>query len=615
MSKLIGTAGHVDHGKTSLVRALTGIDADRLPDEKRRGLTIDIGFAHVELEDFGRVSVVDVPGHERFVANMLVGAMGMDVVMLCVAADQGVMPQTIEHFQVVQLLPVEKLVVVMTRRDLADADTAEIARLQVEELLAPTRFAGAPFLEVDSLKGTGIAELKSALVDALRAAEVVKEGLWYLPVDRVFTKPGFGTIVTGTLARGVIKVGEPCVVLPQGEKTRAKGIQAHGKSTGEADAGTRVALNLAQVGVDEITRGDVIAEPGACFVTECTDVRMVWLERPKHGARIRISVGSDEVIGKVMHNDHDETLAQLRTERPTVVAKEQAVIIRTYSPMRVIGGGRVLVPEARVRRKNAPAGELTTDDPASGSLVAQIVAKFPQGAPTSEVIRLLGMGQQQAADAIEAAKQSGEILGFAGLWFTGQVFRDNCEALTNALKRLHESEPAKAMLPREQAVKVAGLSWRGKALDRIVTQLHHERVIRVSGTNICLAEHRPQLNQRQQALLDRVVELLTEAGYSVPAPHEMNDKLNVPPQAITEILRTGVESGILIRLDDNVFYTQEQFGGFVEEVRRLMTGKRFSAAEYKEAVGTSRKYAIPILEHMDSLGVTMRQGDVRIVKA
>jgi selenocysteine-specific elongation factor len=610
MAQLIGTAGHVDHGKTTLIKALTGVDTDRLPEEKKRGLTIDIGFAAIDLPEVGRISIVDVPGHERFVANMLVGALGMDVVMLCVAADQGVMPQTVEHFSVVKLLPVEKLVVALTRADLADADTLELAQMQVVDLLEGTRFEGAAQVPVSAVSSLGIEELKSELVRLLKLRESVKAGKWYLPVDRVFSRPGHGTVVTGTLARGSLTIGGPCVVMPRGMKTRAKSIHSHGESSGEVLAGQRVALNLAGVDLDEVERGNVVCEAGACFATELFDARIEWVEKPKHGARVRVSVGADEVMAKVIHNDHDESLVQLRVERICVVAKDQPLIVRSYSPPHVLGGGRVLVPEARKRRKNALAGEMGAK---GGSNMNQIIHSARFGILATEIARLMGSTVQGIGDEIERSKSDGEILGFAGLWFTVENFEAGTDRFLSALKEEHEKFPDKALLPREHVTKAAGVPWRDKPLDRMITLWTQKGLIRSNGTNIALAEHRPNLGARQRSLLDRVKVILDAGGVSVPGAHEVTLELKVPKQAVEEILKVGVDAGELLRVVEGIWYTESFLRGFEGEIREAFAGRRFSAVEFKDRFGTSRKYAIPLLEYFDSVGVTMRQGDVRVL--
>lgn len=605
MSRLIGTAGHVDHGKTSLIKALTGIDTDRLPEEKRRGLTIDIGFAAIDLPGAGRFSVVDVPGHEKFVANMLVGATGMDVVLLCVAADQGVMPQTVEHFAAIQLLPVERLVVALTRADLADADTREIAALQVAELLDGTRFAGSPTVAVSAVTGEGLDSLRAVLAEAVSEPGKVVAGNWYLPVDRVFSVPGHGTVVTGTLAQGVVEPGSKAVVQPSGKDVRIRAVQVHGDPVSQAESGQRVALNLGGIPFEAVARGMVVGEPGACFATDLFDAEIRWIDRPKHGARLRVSIGADEVIAKVFHNDNDGAIAQFRCERPTAAAKDQPLIIRSYSPPRILGGGKVTVPQAAKRRKNAEVAQ-------RAGLIPTI-ASFPQGVSADEAARLLGTTVQAIGNEIERAKATGNLAGFGGLWFTPETFAAAETRFFSALDSLHRSNPSRALIPREAAAKQAGLNWAGKPFDRIISHWAAEGKIRADGTAIALASHRPALKERQRALLDRVMALLIAGGAAPPAEHVIAEQLGIPKQAVAEILKVGWEAGELLRVGDGLVFPRRTLEVLAERLRSEFSGNRFTAAEFKERLGISRKYAIPLLEYFDSIGVTMRQGDSRIV--
>lgn len=610
MAQLIGTAGHVDHGKTSLIRALTGTDTDRLPEEQARGLTIDIGFASLDLPEIGEVSIVDVPGHEKFVGNMLVGALGMDVVMLCIAGDTGVMPQTIEHFQVINLLPIEKMVVVITRSDLADTDSIELVSMQMADLIADTKFAGSAILPVSCETGKGLDALKSELVRILKIGVPVRTGPWYMPVDRVFSLPGHGTVVTGTVAQGNLHASESVMLLPQGLRSRAKGLQFHGKSVQVVATGQRAAINLAGVDLDEVQRGDLVCLPGAAFATNNFDAQITWVEAPKHGSRVRVAIGADEVIAKVFLNDNDENLVQFRCERLTVAAKEQPLIVRNFSPMTLLGGGKVTVPEARIRRKNAFAGEAGS---AHGSNLVQVVNNAPVGIMAQEIARLLGQTIQGIGDEIERSKKRGEIIGFAGLWFTATNFQAATTRFMETLKELHSEHPTKALLPRELVTKQSELPWRDKPLDRLVSYWVQERIIRSEGTYIADFAFRPELNSRQRTLLDRTILLLNEGKMSSPSPFELVKLLNVPPQALDEILRIGVEAGELLRVEEGIYYSEIFLKSLVEDFKSQFSGKRFAAADVREAFGSSRKYVIPFLEYCDSIGVTMRQGDERIV--
>ncbi|MEX2242586.1 MAG: selenocysteine-specific translation elongation factor [Fimbriimonadaceae bacterium] len=611
MANLIGTAGHVDHGKTTLIRALTGIDADRLPEEKRRGLTIEIGFAHLDLPGVGRVSIVDVPGHEKFIANMLVGALGMDVVLLCVAADESVMPQTVEHFQIVELLPVAKMVVALTRSDLVDEDTLAIAEEEVRELLAPSRFSGSPIVPVSATLGTGLEELRSHLTEALQGPAREHDGAWYMPVDRAFTVKGHGVVVTGTIAQGAVREGDSAVLVPGGQEVRVRSVQCHDEPVPTSEKGKRTALNLGGAKTDVVLRGMVVGAPGALFESANLEGRVRWLKAPRHGARVRVSIGADEAIAKAFLNDHDPTLVQLRFERPVGVAKGQPFIVRQYSPPVLLGGGRVTVPQSKPRRKSEQVSTIESRDEPESVVLA--VAQRPDGLDNAELCRILGKSPQALGDTMERLKASGALIGFAGLWMTQETFAAASQRFLEALGKLHEREPTKLFQPRDAAVSAANLSWSGKPLDRFVSRLVEDGRLRAQGTLVALAEFKVKFSDKQQALLDRVIAELSSHGLSVPSLRDVTASLKIPPQAVEEIVRVAIAAGLVVRLEDGVFVPTQVIEETVRRVRTEFKGRRFSASEFREAMGTTRKYAIPLLEHLDAKGITMRQGDVRIV--
>lgn len=613
MAKLIGTAGHVDHGKTSLIRALTGIDADRLPEEKQRGLTIDIGFAYAEIPGHGRVSIVDVPGHEKFLSNMLVGAQGVAVALLCVAADAGVMPQTREHVQILELLPVEQLVVALTRCDLTDAETRALAGEDVTSFLSETRFKGSPVLETSAESGEGIEELRLALSQALtHSTRPVPSGPWFLPIDRVFVVKGHGVVVTGTLAGGAVSVGDRGVLEPGSLLVRVRSIQSHEVQTERGEPGRRTALNLTGVRYEDVHRGQQVGAEGIVFETTVLDAKIRWLSRPKHGTRVRVAVGAEEVIGKVFLNDENEGLAQLRLESALAVALGQPILLRRYSPPEVLGGGTVTVPQAEKRRKSERAQviEAVSDE----SRIVDILAGKPQGLPTERICRALGKTPQALGDVFERLLNEEQVEGFAGLWFHPEAFRLAVSQLASALAEMHTAKPTVAYVSKEVVVKAAQLDWAGKPLDRIVARLAEDGVVVVSGPAIRLPGHRVQLTERQSEFLNRVVNTLDASGVNPPTPHDLAKQLPAPFQAVEEILRLGTEAGLLVRLDDVIFYTGERLRLIEEELKSKLSGRGFSAGEFRDAVGTSRKYAIPLLEYFDRQRVTQRTGDQRIVR-
>jgi selenocysteine-specific elongation factor len=612
MALLIGTAGHVDHGKTSLIRALTGIDTDRLPEEKARGMTIDIGFAAIDLPGLGKVSIVDVPGHEKFVTNMLVGALGIDVALLCVSADEGVMPQTREHFEILGLLPVNQMVVALTRADLADEDTQALARQDVAELLEGSRFAGSPIIATSVESGSGIAALRTALVKALSDAKAKPTGPWYLPIDRAFTVKGHGLVITGTLAQGTVKVGDRAVLMPGQFEARIRKIHCHDEERQEAHAGQRTALNLGGINKELVHRGMAIGEPGALVESTRIDARVEWMKPPDHGKRVRVSIGAEEAMARAFLNDHDSNLVQLRLETSVACAPGQPLIIRQYSPPVLLGGGSVTVANAVVRRKSEQTIQLG-ETSVSGQIV-EIVERSPKGAATEDICRLLGRTPQALGTTFESLVEANKLVGFAGVWYTPNQVHEMANHLVNALSKAHESEPTKAYLNREQVLDLAGIALRGKPLDRFLSFLAGDGRIILNGTMLKSSEFQVRLSGRQEELLTRVENVVESAGWGTPPNRDIARQLGVPTQAVDDIFRLGREAGRLVLLEDGIVYTVRQIGKLKEWTATTFGDRAFAAAEFRDQLGTSRKYAIPLLEHLDSIRFTIRSGDTRIIR-
>jgi selenocysteine-specific elongation factor len=613
MSKLIGTAGHVDHGKTTLIQALTGIDADRLPEEKQRGMTIDIGFAFMDLPDVGRVSIVDVPGHEKFLTNMLVGALGIDVALLCIAADESVMPQTREHLQILELLPVEKLVVAMTRADLADEETRELATIEINELIEASRFGSAPVIATSATTGEGLRELRDLLNETLKGQQTVSQGKWYLPIDRAFTVKGHGCVVTGTMAQGEAAVGDKVFLEPGHIESRVRSIHWHGDILEKADKGKRTALNLGGVKVEDVQRGMAVGEPGVLFETQCLDARIRWIGGPcKHGLRVRVSIGADEVFGKVFLNEHDEDLIQLRLERNVACALNQPLIVRRYSPPDLLAGGRIVVPQSKPRRKTEDIQVVEHADSLEEGVLQALEGQVA-GMPTEQVCRVLGHTPQALGDVFESLTKQGRALGFAGLWLTAEAFAESSQRFLAALAKIHAEQPMIAMHSREKVVQEAKLPWSGKPLDRIVAALVSEGRLTSNGTLVKDPQFNVTLTGRQREFLDRIIEELDRAGVNVPGTRELAEAINAPTQAIDEILRLGCEAGELVRVAEGIYYPKRQIDKFKQLILDVSKGKPFNAAQFRDSVGTTRKFAIPLLEYFDSIRFTTRTGDLRMV--
>jgi len=613
MPKLIGTAGHVDHGKTTLIQALTGVDTDRFPEEKARGMTIDIGFAHIDLPEVGRVSIVDVPGHEKFIRNMLAGALGIDLALLCVAADEGVKPQTKEHLQILELLPVHEMVVALTRADLADDITRQLAKEEVEELLAKSRFKCAPIVEVSAVTGEGMQTLKEMLQVALKTEEKERKGQWYLPIDRAFSAKGHGAVVTGTLAQGDVKVGENAYIEPGHIQTRIRAIQNHGEDAELAQPGVRTALNLSGVKLEQLHRGQAIGANGALFESKILDAIISWVEEPKHAQRVRVHIGTEEVIGKVFLNAENLELVQLRLETPVACARDQPLIIRRYSPPNLLGGGYVAIPQAVARRRTEKA--MINEGATIEDSILDVVENHPRGVKTEEICRVLGQTPQQLGDRIEYLSARGKILGFAGVWFTSGHFENAKELFLEKLNEVHAENPAKAWTSREEVVARAGLKWNGKPLDRIVSALAESGDIDQDGTFIRSSQFLLQLSSKQTAFLQRVLDELNKSGTNSPSPAELTKELHVPKQATDEIIKLGMQAGEIVRVEEDLFYSKEQIEEIKKGIVAKFGNKHFAASEFRDAFGSSRRYVIPLLEYMDAVGFTLRVGDKRVVRS
>ena len=611
MAKLIGTAGHVDHGKTTLIRALTGIDADRLPEEKERGMTIDIGFAYIDLPSVGRVSIVDVPGHERFLSNMLVGALGIDVALLCVAADESVKPQTREHLEILSLLPVDRLVVAFTRADLADAEQREFAALEAAELLASTRFGQAPSVFVSATTGEGLDQLREALVAALSAEQEEEKGPWYLPIDRVFSVKGHGCVVTGTLARGEVKVDEAAFLEPGHREVRVRSIHSHDEELAVGEHGRRIALNLGGIKVEEVERGQALGAPGALFETRCMDARVTWLQPVDHGLRVRVSIGAAEVLGKAFLSDSDPDLVQLRLEKPVAAALHQPLVVRRHSPPDLLCGGRVVVPQAKVRRRSESAATVTARD--EGGAILEVVGASPAGVLTDEICRMLGKTPQALGDAFQSLLEKGTILGFAGLWFSPASFEGATQLFLAALGKLHAAQPMTSWHPREKVAAEAKLQWEGKPLDRIVSSLVEAGSLQAGPAGIRLPNFQLRLTDRQRAFLDRVIAEIAKEPVNTPNAHQLSLALHVPRQAVDEVLKLGVQAGEIYEFEGGVLYAPAQLAAIKDQLAAKFEKKPFAASEARDALGTSRKYIIPLLEHFDRHRVTLRVGDNRVL--
>ncbi|MBI3327004.1 MAG: selenocysteine-specific translation elongation factor [Nitrospinae bacterium] len=629
---IMGTAGHIDHGKTQLIKALTGIDTDRLKEEKERGITIDLGFAHLKLPDGTDVGIIDVPGHERFVRNMLAGVGGIDLVMLVIAADEGVMPQTREHLAICQLLQIKDGLVALTKADLVEQEWVELVTEDTREFLKGTFLEGKPIVPVSSKTGEGLEGLKQTL-EALVAHVEPKPvgGKFRLPIDRVFTIRGFGTVATGTLFSGSIRVDERVEIYPKALEAKIRGLQVHNASVHEAVAGQRTAINLQGIEKVELERGDVLARPGEFAPTFMLDALLQHLPdapRPlRHRARVRLHVGTSEIMGRVILLDREElapgeeTYVQVRLEMPAVVLPRDRYVIRSYSPVQTIGGGMILeVQPTKRRRRDA---ELTTHFRvlAEGS-PAEVFAhhlqqaahhglRLPEFLPRTELpeqrLRQVAGGLQQAGRARAVSLELG--------WYMHtEAFRALSTELRSQLEAFHQQNPLKPGISLEELrAKVRGLEER--ICLQALEELQQAGEVIVERDRVRMAGHQVTLDETREALLKQLESAFLAAGYQPPRVEEVFQTLALEREGDRELLQVLVDQGRVVRLKDNVVFHRANLLK-VESllVQFLREHRDITPIQFKDLLGVSRKFAIPLLEHFDGQKLTIRLGDKRVLR-
>lgn len=627
---IVGTAGHIDHGKTSLVLALTGIDCDRWAEEKARGITIDLGFAHLFEGDL-QVGFVDVPGHERFLHNALAGMGGIRVMLLVVAADEGVKPQTREHLAVCSLLGIPAGVVALTKADLVAPDLLELAQLEVEELLAGTPFAGAPILPVSSVTGQGVPELKSALLDlAARHAAPPDPGRpARLPLDRAFHLKGLGVVVTGTLASGVVRPGDTLEVLPRGQKARVRSIQVHGQPREEAAAGERTSLQLTGLALEELERGMQLGSPEAFEPTTSLLARFTLLPdapAPLRGfTPVRLHLYASEVMGR-MRPLAEGGLApgetgpvEIRLQAPVTAVRGDRYVIRRPSPATTLGGGEILDPRWRRHRGTVLAAALPAFQKDLRSALAFWVQEAGErGVEAPGLARRLGAAPADVAAELSALARENRLLevpegtGHGRRWIAPAAVARVTERARRVLKEYFQKDRLAEAMPKAEAVRRI---LRGRAADLAAVYfewLTAQKVLVVQGDQVTLPGRSAQLTGEESKLSTAVLERFEKAGLNPPSPGEVAQELAAKPQILDGVLRHLVARGQLVKLPSGLMLAASAIAGLRRDL--LATPwDRFSVADFKDRFGLTRKWAIPLLEHLDSTGATRRLGDERIV--
>ncbi|HKE03648.1 MAG TPA: selenocysteine-specific translation elongation factor [Blastocatellia bacterium] len=647
---IVGTAGHIDHGKTSLVKALTGVDADRLKEEKERGITIDIGFADLTVGDV-HFGFVDVPGHERFVKNMLAGAHGIDLVMLVVAADESVMPQTREHFDICRLLEVKSGLVAITKTDLVDEEFLQLVEAEVADFVAGSFLEGAPVLRVSSRAGAGVEELKKTLGQlAAKARERDDRAVARLPIDRAFTIKGFGTVVTGTLIAGRIRAGEELELLPSisssgNRRARARGLQVHGKSTTEALAGERAAINLQGVELAEVGRGQTLAPAGRLETSSMLDARLRLLESSPRSlrtrSRVRLHIGTAEVLARVILLGQSELavgascFAQLRLEAPTLALPGDHFIVRSYSPVITIGGGVIIDALPRKHRLREAAQAVSRLEELSAADEIERIALLVEmagerGMSQGEIAARSGSPDEVIKRAAETITKSRRAVTASQTPQSGQsvltpliarpAFEELAKRVRALLKEFHLKSPLESGMGREEIREKIFAHLPPDIFRAVIANLVERKEVAAEKDLLRLATYRVALSAEEQAAKDHLAALFAKAGLQpasleeaiAQAVSQVDPRFGIDAGRARVFAQMLINSGELVRVADLVFH-RSALEGLRETLRKFKAerGAKIDVGAFKDLTGVSRKYAIPLLEYLDLQRVTRRAGDAR----
>ncbi|NLD35655.1 MAG: selenocysteine-specific translation elongation factor [Desulfatiglans sp.] len=628
---ILGTAGHIDHGKTSLIRAITNIDTDRLKEEKARGITIELGFAHLMLPSGQLLGIVDVPGHERFVKHMVAGATGVDLVAMVIAADEGIMPQTKEHLEICQLLSVKHGLVVLTKRDMVDDEWAGLVREDVTQYLKGTFLENAPILEVSSVTGLGIESLIQTIDRMVAGIPERNSGNFFrLPVDRVFTMKGFGTVVTGTTASGSISVGDEVTIYPQELTSRIRGIQVHNKDAENVSAGLRTAINIQGMEKAQIERGNILAAKDTLKPTFMIDVELDLLAsspRPlKNRAKARFHAGTAEIISTVILLDRDvlnqgeRCFAQIRLDEPVTVLRGDRYIIRSYSPVRTIGGGRVLNP-LPLKKKRFSEGVLADLELLnSGDPLVQIEQFVKMGRYTGkdakEIQFLANLGKKKVDEALKVLSAQKRIIQYSkesGLFIHEEFLGDATKDFLTILSEYHERNPLKAGILKEELRSRTEGTTNPRLFNFIVAQQSGLGAVVIENELLRLNDHRVTLANDQKEIRERIEGIYLRAKLQPPYFKEVNSEF--PGAKGSDILGILLKEGILIKVKEDLYFHKKAIDELKERlIAFLKKNNEINPTQFKDMTGTSRKYSIPLIEYFDHEQLTVRVGDNRILR-
>lgn len=614
---IIGTAGHIDHGKSLLVKALTGTDPDRLPEEQQRHITIDLGFAF--LDDVA--AIIDVPGHERFVHNMVAGAATIDYALLIVAADDGVMPQTQEHLDILRFLGIEQGLVVITKADLVEEAWLELVREQIVEVTANTFLQDAPVLVVDSVSGRGIPQLREFLLAELPGLQRKGDrGFFRLPIDRVFQMKGHGTIVTGTILSGKVSVEDRLELLPEGKEVRVRGLQTHGVSQGSLSMGQRAAINLGGIERQLLKRGDFLATPGHMISSERWRAKVSLLRQVpplKNRQRVRVHIGTQEVMARVLLLVPDGALVDFALDVPTAASRLDRFVLRSYSPMVTIGGGVIVeVSPPRIMKRNRIT-ELEVSlalSEANGQDFIRIFLdkRAPYGATPMELIQASGFGAESVTLWLTNLIAHQEVVTLGERYLSAASLKRVRRQILDTLAEFHRQKPELPNMERAELRQVVLPGISENLLALIVRALLDDGEVKVEGSGIRLSSHSAVLATDREALAERLLGLIQNSGFRPPPVADMAKSMEVPSNELSKMLGLLVKQGRLVRLEPDLFFHPAVFESAISKLRGEIAARGVvTVGNITALLDSSRKYVVPFLEYTDKLGVTRREGDQR----
>ncbi|MDI6601468.1 MAG: selenocysteine-specific translation elongation factor [Thermoanaerobacteraceae bacterium] len=615
---IIGTAGHIDHGKTTLIKALTGRDTDRLPEEKQRGITIDLGFSYFELPDGTKAGIVDVPGHEKFIRNMLAGASGIDLVLLVIAADEGVMPQTKEHLHILELLGIKHGIVVITKIDMVEKDWLELVEEEIKEYLQGTFLEKAAIVEVSAVNGIGIEELKRVIMEEYQRVEGKNlERHFRLPIDRVFSVHGYGTVVTGTLISGKIRIGDEVGIYPKGYITKIRNLEVHDENVSEAVAGQRVAINLSSLKVDDLKRGMVVAPVDMNISTDMIDCKIIILDDSpftvKNNQRIRLYIGSSEVMARASLINSDEIkqgnsgFCRLKLEEDVACERMDRFIIRSYSPLYTLGGGLVINPYPQ-KKKNTTGYEnelKMLENATDREFLKYVLIASGKPLSTAELSRLCSLYAEEIKAIVTVMEKDEEIVSGEGYYVDTGVLDKFGSVIINVLRDFHASYPLKNGISKEELYSRFFKNIDRNGFDMMINILKRKDIIR--GDNfLFLPDFKKNISNDDRKVMEKILSELNSCNFTPPSIDKLTSNM--------DMVEYMLEEGILIKIDDDIYITKETENQLKNVLSSLFVQKNeITVAEYRDALGISRKYALAYLEYFDKIRMTRRIGDVRIL--